>query len=394
MASKIHRVQGMAYVGVDCLYSAPSLLGFGAMRLPLLDPNDPTSIDIEQTKQMIDAAWEGGVNYFDTAHGYHKGASEKALREALVERYPRDEYYLADKLTVAMIKSPDEQSDFFMSQLEATGTDHFDFYLIHAIAEQRYEVLKEFKSFDFARELKQEGKIRHLGCSFHGTPDLLRRLLDEHPEMEFVQLQLNYLDWEPLRAGECWKICREHDRPVIIMEPIKGGTLADLPQPAAALSPKLASPEKQAAFALNFAASREGVMTVLSGMSTIAQTKANVETFRTPMIRTFSDEDRKLADEVAAEMTKIASVPCTGCCYCVDTCPAAVEIPKVFSIYNNGMRKGELKSSLITYAQIAPSHQAAACVKCGTCVDKCPQGIAIPTELAHIASEFEQARQA
>lgn len=377
----------MQYSPTPALDATPSLLGFGAMRLPVY-AGDAGNVDVETTCRMVDAAIAGGVNYFDTAYAYHKEKSEDAMRRALVERYDRNKFYLADKLAVFLCSCAEDQEKMFETQLARCGVDYFDFYLVHAVTDTRYEQCKGYKTFDFVRELKESGRARRIGFSFHGSPELLSRMLDERPEFEFVQLQLNYLDWKAQRASECYRIAHERGLPIIVMEPVKGGSLASLVPGASTLDPRLSAPAGQAEFALSFVASLEGVMTVLSGMTTPEQVRSNVAAFSSPEIRSFTDEDKKLVDRILAETRKVSQVPCTECAYCVDSCPVGIEIPKIFSIYNEFKRSGVEFHAQYSYSCIIEGHRADSCIKCGACVEKCPQGIDIPTELEALHPEL------
>jgi predicted aldo/keto reductase-like oxidoreductase len=377
----------MEYSKADSLSATVSLLGFGAMRLPLRS-EDISDVDVDAVCKMVDAAMAGGVNYYDTAYGYHKGNSETALRKALVERYDRDSYYLADKLAVFLCHSPEDQRKMFDTQLERCNVRYFDFYHVHAVTDERYAQCQAFRSFDFLREMKEKGRAKRVGFSFHSTPDMLERVLDEHPYVEFVQLQINYLDWKAQRAQEYHRIAHERGLPILIMEPVKGGSLAKLAPAAAALSPALATPEGQAAFALKFAASRPGVLCVLSGMTTLEQTKSNIEAFSDPAIRTFDDEDEKLLEAVLDETRKISQVPCTACEYCAGVCPKHIDIPKIFSIYNEYKRSGVQFHAHYLYSCIKEDRRADACIACRACVEKCPQGIDIPSELKKLHPEL------
>ncbi len=371
----------MQYSDLEALGARVSLLGFGAMRLPQKS-EDPADVDIDMLRDMVDIAVTGGVNYFDTAYAYHKGFSEPALRQALVERHDRDSYYLADKLAVFLCDRPEDQERMFETQRERCGVDHFDFYLIHAITDARYEQCLSFGSFAFLRKLRETGAARRIGFSFHGSPQLLARVLDEQPGFEFVQLQINYQDWNALHAAAYHRVAAERGLPILVMEPVKGGSLANLPPTAAALSAKLSTPAEQAAFALRFAASRANVAAVLSGMTTPEQVRGNVRLFGTPEMRRFSAEEIELVDRILDETRKIANVPCTACRYCLGACPVGIDIPRIFSVYNEFKRSGVAFHAQYMYSCIEDGRRADACIACGACAALCPQGIDIPRELA------------
>ncbi|GHV52958.1 oxidoreductase [Synergistales bacterium] len=369
----------MKMIKTDSLGVTTSLIGFGAMRLPQTSDN-AADIDAEKTQAMVDAAIAGGVNYFDTAYVYHGGKSEEILRTTLTSKYKREDYYLADKLSVFASKSADEMKAMFGVQLERCGADYFDFYLLHSVGRERYEQQKAFGAFDYMKKLKDSGKVRHIGFSFHDKADMLEFTLDNHPEFEFVQLQLNYLDWDRMGAKDIYRVARERGLPIIVMEPVKGGALAKLPDAAAKLSGGLADRGGQAAFALRFTASLEGVMTVLSGMSSIEQVTGNINTFSD--FKKFTDGDTKLVSRVLEELRKISLIQCTSCGYCLDGCPAKIDIPKLFAIYNDWKNGGALFPAQIAYAGF--DVKADSCVSCGACAKVCPQSIDIPAELAKL----------
>ena len=377
----------MEYSRIDSLDATVSLLGFGGMRLPLRS-EDIGDVDVDAVCGMVDMALSGGVNYFDTAYGYHKGESETALRKALVERHDRNTYYLVDKLAAFLCNTPEDQQKMFETQLQRCGVSYFDFYHVHAITDERYRQCMSLGSFDFVRRLKDAGKAKCIGFSFHSTPELLEQVLDDHPYVEFVQLQINYLDWRAQRAQEYHRIAHERNLPILVMEPVKGGSLANLAPAAAALDPRLAKPEGQAAFALKFAASRPGVVCVLSGMTTPEQVESNIKTFSDPGICAFDESDEKLLVRVLDETRKISQVPCTACEYCEGVCPKHIDIPKIFSIYNEYKRSGTTFHAHYLYSCILEDRRADACIACRACVEKCPQGIDIPNELKRIHPEL------
>ena len=349
--------------------------GFGMMRLPMAGE----AVDLEQTARMVDAFLEAGFNYFDTAHPYIQGRSETALRECLTRRYPRDRYVLADKLSASCFTREEEILPLFEKQLAACGVDYFDFYLIHANSEKHHEFYTATRSYDIARELKAQGKIRHVGMSFHDSAEVPDRILTDRPELEFVQLQLNYVDWEDpnVQARQCWEVCRKHTKPIVVMEPVKGGSLVNLPEKA--MEGMTASP---ASYAIRYAAGTEGVFMVLSGMSNQAQMEDNLSymTDFTPL----NDAEQQLITRVRTLYQAQHRIPCTACRYCTDGCPAGIPIPEIFACMNDKRQnKNEPEK---TYAAFA--HNASACVGCGQCEEVCPQHLKIRDLLTEIAGEF------
>ncbi len=351
--------------------------GFGCMRLPMLGDK----VDIPQTKEMVDAFLARGFNYFDTAHGYISGQSETALRECLTSRYPRESYILTNKLSGNFFHTTGEIRPLFEAQLKACGVEYFDFYLMHALSAKGHEGYKALKCYEVAQELKAEGKIRHVGMSFHDSAEVLDQILTEQPEMEVVQLQFNYVDYEDphVQSRKCWEVCRKHNKPVIVMEPVRGGRLVNLPEDAKALM-TAGSP---ASYAIRFAASHEGIMMVLSGMSDTAQMADNLSFMEN--FQPLTEADYAVIDQVRAKYQALNTVPCTGCAYCVDGCPAGIRIPELFTCHNNRSRKeGDPAAD---YA--AQAHKASECLECGQCEDICPQNLHIRELLKAVAKEFE-----
>lgn len=362
-----------------------SLLGFGFMRLPRLSA-ESQEIDCALAEAMVDRAIAAGVNYFDTAWMYHGGASESFAGRAL-SRYPRESYCLASKLPVWLTRSRREVERVFAEQLVKCAVSHFDFYLLHSLNREWYEIVKATGIYEIMREKKEQGLIRRLGFSFHDNADLLERIVDAH-EWDFVQIQLNYIDWEILDGKNLYRILREHGIPIIIMEPVKGGQLATLSPEALEILHE-AKPEASAAsWALRYAASFPEVLTVLSGMSSMEQVEDNLRTMSSFV--PLSDAERAVLTRAGEAYLASGAVPCSGCRYCMD-CPSGVDIPRVFSIYNH-YKVSKLDVAFINhYRSLDESAQAGACIACGDCLEHCPQGIDIPermTEVAQLATEL------
>ena len=358
------------------------LLGFGCMRLPTLSPDRP-DIDHATAKKMIDTAMKAGCNYFDTAYMYHGGRSEKCLGE-LLQAYSRDSYYLTDKLPVWFARKSADLEKIFNEQLARCKTDYFDFYLLHSLGAANWKTAKRFKAYEFLAQKKKEGKIRKLGFSFHDTPELLKEIIQSHP-WDFVQLQVNYLDWELYRSREQYEIAAKAGVPVIVMEPLRGGALASLSPDAAKILKKAEPGLSTASWAFRFLAGLPNVLCILSGMTLPEHVEDNIRTFAP--IKPLSDSDRKVLNEALAVYRKQLAVPCTSCKYCMP-CPVGVEIPKIFGLYNQYKISGNKWLFSNNYNAIPEDSRADACVNCGKCMKQCPQKIRIPDELKKIAKEF------
>ena len=367
-------------------------LGFGLMRLPLLDKNDYSSVDVERVKKMVDQFMENGFTYFDTAAPYHQGNSEVAFREAVVKRYPRMAYTITDKLSLFMIRDRSDFPAFFDSQLERLGVDYVDYYWLHGLGGPSYRQAEEWGAFQFVQNLKAAGKVKHIGMSFHDKAALLDEILTRHPEMEYVQLQLNYLDWEDatVEARKCYEVAYKHRKPVIVMEPVKGGSLVNIPEEAHRLFHGYAPDRSDASWAIRFAASPANVMMVLSGMSDEAQMEDNIG-----FMTKFQPLDER-EQEIVAQATEIIkasiTIPCTACRYCVDDCPKKIAIPDYFAIYNNLKRFGGPQGMVARtyYGNLTQAHgKASECIKCGKCEQHCPQHLPIREYLKDVAGELE-----
>jgi hypothetical protein len=309
-------------------------LGFGCMRLPLLDKDDQASFDMETLDKIVDTFLERGFTYFDTAYTYPGFKSEEAMREALVKRHDRAEFTLATKLPPRILKAVADQENIFNEQLSKCGVAYFDYYLIHNIGVSAYAQACQYGTFGFALDKKKDGKIKNLGMSFHDTPELLDEILTAHPELDFVQLQINYLDWDNpgIQSRRCYDVARKHDKPIIVMEPVKGGNLAFVPERAEQLM-KAYNPEASIpSWAVRFAASQEGVMMVMSGMSTLDQVLDNTS-YMTDF-QPLSDEEYQIINRVIGMINENAAISCTNCRYCVAGCPNDIAIPDYFALYN------------------------------------------------------------
>ena len=365
--------------------------GFGTMRLPLLNEEDKSSIDYEQVCRMVDTFLERGFTYFDTAYPYHEGFSEVAVKKCLVDRYPRESYVLADKMPIIRVTGSEDYEKYFNEQLEKTGAGYFDYYLLHNIGVERYPKVKNFGGFKFLAKKKEEGIIKKLGFSFHDNAELLETVLSENPEIDFVQLQINYLDWESavIQSGKCYKVCEKYNKPVVVMEPIKGGTLAVLPEEAQKLideynakGHKLTAPE----LAIRFAASLDNVFMVLSGMSNEAQLNENTEFMSD--FKPLSEEEKELVEKITAILNRTIAIPCTSCKYCLEVCPISVNIPAYFGLYNMHSTTG--KKTNMYYERAIENHaKASECLKCGACEKNCPQHISIREWLDKFVQLYE-----
>lgn len=363
-------------------------LGFGLMRLPRID-KEKDIIDVEQTAEMANMFLDAGLKYFDSAYVYN--GSEEAARKAITSRHPRDSYYITSKLNVNAAKSEEEAKNEVNVSLEREGVDYIDFYLLHALSDANYQKYAEWNLWEYVKELQEEGKIRHYGFSFHGSPEVLDQILTEHPDVDFVQLQINYADWnDPIvQSKGVYEVARKHNKPIVVMEPIKGGTLANPPKPVAELLKK-ANPEASlASWAIRFVASLPGIMVVLSGMSNVEQMTDNLSYMKD--FKPLDEEEKKVIEEAMRIFASIDQIPCTACHYCTDGCPKKIQIPDIFKAMNRNLVYEDLDGAKKRYENAVqePHAKASACVKCGQCERQCPQHIHIREWLDKVAETLE-----
>ena len=361
-------------------------LGFGLMRLPMIGEN----VDIEKTKQMVDEFMARGFTYFDTAYMYCGGKSETAIKECLVDRYPRDSYTLTDKLPSYVIKSLEDRDRIFNEQKNKTGLDYFDYYWLHAVSRKSLEVFDKFDCWKFIEQKKENGEIKHIGFSYHDDAQLLDDILTKHPNVEFVQLQLNYLDWlsDSVQSKACYDVCVKHNKKVIVMEPVKGGSLVKLPDDADKLFKDADSNMSNASWAIRFAASLENVYMVLSGMTTIEQLKDNLSYMKD--FKPLTNQEHNMCLEVAEIIKKVSIIPCTGCEYCTSVCPIGMPIPKLFALYNLDKQVVDTNKQDNNYEELKNAGpRVDECLDCGACENICPQHLSIRKYLKEVKTHFE-----
>ena len=359
--------------------------GFGFMRLPMAGEE----VDLEHTTKMVDAFLAAGFNYFDTAHGYLGGKSELALRHCLTSRHPRESYVLTNKLSGNFFEKEEDILPVFESQLEACGVTYFDFYLMHAQNRRNFEKYKACRAYETAFALKEAGKVRHVGISFHDTPETLDRILTEYPQIEVVQIQFNYLDFdEPsVQSRGCWEVCRKHGKPVIVMEPVKGGTLVNLPEKAQKVLDDLHG-GSAASYAIRFAAGFEGMMMVLSGMGTLDMVTENCGYMKD--FQPLNAQEQAAVAQVREIFRAQNLIPCTSCRYCTEVCPQSIRIPDLFACLNTKKQFGSWSADYHYSVTVKESAGPADCLKCGLCEDICPQNLQIRDLLEDVAAQFEK----
>ncbi len=369
-------------------------LGFGLMRMPTLDKTNAADVDIEQVKEMVDLFMENGFTYFDTAIMYNGFASQSVAKKALVDRYPRDSFTLATKLHAGFFDSFEDRDRVFNEQLEQTGAGYFDYYLLHGIESAMLPKYEKYDCFNWLLEKKAQGLVRHAGFSFHDSAELLDELLTKYPEMEFVQLQINYLDWESewIQSRACYETAAKHGKPVIVMEPVKGGTLARVPAEAEKLFKDHDPDRSVPSWALRYAASLDHVMVVLSGMSDVEQMKDNISSMND--FKPLTDEEKEICHKAAAIINSQTAIPCTGCSYCTSGCPMKIAIPQYFSLYNavqrENMEEKGWTSSFASYDVLALKFgRARDCVGCGQCEGVCPQHLPVIENLKKVSKCFD-----
>ncbi len=362
------------------------MLGFGCMRLPM----DGDKIDIEQFKKMVDVFMANGFNYFDTAHIYHDGESEKAIREAVSSRYPRESFILTDKLTTNCFNKQEDIRPLFEQQLKDSGVDYFDFYLMHAQDAAIYEKFRKCNAYETALEMQKEGKFRHFGISFHDKAEVLEQILKDYPQIEAVQIQFNYLDYgDPaVDSKRVYEVCEKYGKAVIVMEPVKGGNLVNLPEKAQGILDSLNSGMSNASYAIRFAASFPNMFMVLSGMSDLAQINDNMSYMKD--FKPLDEKEMQAVNDVRKAFSEINLIPCTACHYCTSGCPMNISIPELFSCYNHKVNFHDWNQDYY-YAQITrDGGKPSECIECGQCEGICPQHLEIIRLLKDVSGEFEK----
>lgn len=368
-------------------------LGFGLMRLPKCDPDDAGSINIEESGRMADEFIERSFTYFDTAWMYHNKKSEPAVKEFLVKRHSRNEYTLATKMHSGFFNTEQERDDYFAAQLEKTGAGYFDYYLLHDVGRDNIDKFENLHCFEFIKQKMDEGIIKHFGFSSHEDAEHIEKILTAHPEFEFIQLQINYLDWdsEGVQSRKCYEVAVKHGMDVVVMEPIKGGTLANVPPEAEKLLKSYHPDMSVASWAIRFAASLENVKVVLSGMSSLEQLEDNTSFMKD--FQPLNDEEYEIIKKVVAIINDSIAITCTACSYCTEGCPMNIPIPRYFSLYNTDLYAGgdrDWTTQMELYERTTITFgKASECIGCGQCEAICPQHLPIIKDLKLVAEHFE-----
>ena len=371
-----------------------SKLGMGLMRLPLMDENDQTSIDYEEVNRMVDAYMDAGFDYFDTAFVYHEGVGEAAFRKCVVERYPRESFKIATKLPLFVITEESQLEPIFAQQLENCGVDYFDYYMLHNVSGFTENAWKNVDLYSFIQKKKEEGYIKHIGISTHGNAEFLEELLFDHPELEFVLLQINYLDWEDegIESRKCLEVARKYNKQVMIMEPYKGGFLADVPEEAEKLMKEYNPDRSVVSWAMRFVANLDDIEVVLTGASNLEQLESNINEFNNA--DPLNDEEMEIISQVSEIINSNITVDCTKCRYCVDTCAEDIDIAKIFDLYNKHKlletdEWTQFGNAYLNYSKLDGVGIASDCIECENCIEECPQQINIPEVLKDVAKTFE-----
>ena len=360
--------------------------GFGCMRLPMIGDD----VNYEEFCRMVDYFMDSGFNYFDTAHGYLSGKSETALRDCLVKRYPRESYVLTNKLSGSFFEKQEDILPLFNEQLKCCGVDYFDFYLMHAQNRKAFEKYKACKAYETVLELKESGRVHHMGISFHDKADVLDQILTEYPQIEIVQIQFNYADYDDasIESRKCYEICQKHGKPVIVMEPVKGGKLVNLPENAQNIFDSLAN-GSAASYAIRFAAGFEGIVMVLSGMGSMEMMLDNCSYMND--FKPLNKTEKQAIAQVLQVLRGYDLIDCTGCSYCTDGCPKNIAIPNLFACFNaNKMWGGSNGQYYYQHVHTSDGRKASDCVACGQCEEICPQQLPIRQLLKEVAAKFEQ----
>ena len=366
----------------------------GLMRLPLMDENDQTSIDYEEVNKMVDAYMDAGFDYFDTAFVYHEGVGEAAFRKCVVERYPRESFKIATKLPLFVITEESQLEPIFAQQLENCGVDYFDYYMLHNVSGFTENAWKNVDLYSFIQKKKEEGYIKHIGISTHGNAEFLEELLFDHPELEFVLLQINYLDWEDegIESRKCLDVARKYNKQVMIMEPYKGGFLADVPEEAEKIMKEYNPDKSVVSWAMRFVANIEDVEVVLTGASNLEHLESNIKEFNNA--DPLNDEEMEIISQVSEIINSNITVDCTKCRYCVDTCTEDIDIAKIFDLYNKHKlletdEWTQFGNAYLNYSKLDGVGIASDCIECENCIEECPQQINIPEVLKDVAKTFE-----